>query len=199
MFKRQSFLPYALPMFDDREISEILDTIKSNWVSKGPKTVEFEKRFAEYLGVKHAVAVNSCTAALHTALVAKGIGSGDEVITTPLTFAATANTIIHTGAKPVFVDVDPDTYNIDVLKIEEKITEKTRAIIPVHYAGQACDMDEIMSIAGRYNLFVLEDAAHAIHSRYKNKMIGNTGDAAAFSFYATKNLSTGEGGDACYK
>jgi dTDP-4-amino-4,6-dideoxygalactose transaminase len=194
MFKRNTFLPYALPLFDDSEIKEVVDTIKSCWVSKGPKTVEFEKRFAEFAGVKHAIAMNSCTAALHVALVARGIGSGDEVITTPLTFCATANTIIHTGARPVFVDVDPGTYNIDVSKIKEKINEKTKAIVPVHYSGQACDMDKILEISKKYNLFILEDAAHATYTKYKDKLIGGIGDAAAFSFYATKNLSTGEGG-----
>jgi dTDP-4-amino-4,6-dideoxygalactose transaminase len=192
--KRSTFLPYALPMFDDEEISEVADTIKSNWVSKGPKTIQFEKKFAEYVGAKHAIATNSCTAALHTALAAKGIGEGDEVITTPLTFAATANVIVHTGAKPVFADIDPFSYNIDANEIEKKITENTKAVIPVHFAGQACDMDKIMELADKYRLFVLEDAAHAIFTRYKGKMVGSIGDATAFSFYATKNLSTGEGG-----
>jgi len=192
--KRDSFLPYALPLFDDSEICEVIDAIKSNWVSKGPKTAEFEKRFAEYVGVKHAIATNSCTAALHTALAAKGIGAGDEVITTPLTFAASANVIIHTGARPVFADIDPYTYVIDVNKIEERISERTKAIIPVHYSGQACEMDRILEIARKHRLFVLEDAAHAVYTTYKGKMIGSIGDATAFSFYATKNLSTGEGG-----
>lgn len=192
--KRDGFLPYALPLFDDSEIYEVIDTIKSNWVSKGPKTVEFEKKFAEYIGVKHAIAMNSCTAALHTALVANGIGAGDEVITTPLTFAATANVIVHTQAKPVFVDVDPETYLIDPNKIEEKINNNTKAIIPVHYSGQACEMDKIMKIARKHNLFLLEDAAHAVYTKYRGQMVGSIGDATAFSFYATKNLSTGEGG-----
>lgn len=194
MNRRKEFLPYCLPDMDNKEINEVVDTIKSNWISKGPKTIEFEKKFAEYVGAKHAIAMNSCTAALHVALIARGIGKGDEVITTPFTFTSSANTIIHAGAKPVFVDIDPESYNIDVNKIEEKITEKTRAIVPVHYSGQSCDMDRIMDIAKKHNLFVLEDAAHAVYTKYKGKTIGNIGDATAFSFYATKNLSTAEGG-----
>jgi dTDP-4-amino-4,6-dideoxygalactose transaminase len=191
---RSDFLPYSLPFIDDDEINGVIDTLKSNWLSKGPKTAEFESKFAEYVGAKHAIGMNSCTSALHIALLSKGIGPGDEVITTPLTFAATANTIIHTGATPVFVDVDPNSGCIDPSKIEDKITDKTRAIVPVHYAGQACDMDEIMKITKKYGLFVSEDAAHAIYTMYKGKMIGGIGDATSFSFYATKNLCTGEGG-----
>ena len=192
--RRQEFLPYALPLIEDDDIEAVVDSLKSNWVTKGPKTAEFEKKFADYIGVKHAIAFNSCTAGLHTALIAAGIGEGDEVITTPMTFAASANVIIHAGATPVFVDIDPVTMNIDHTRIEEKITPRTRAIIPVHIAGFPCEMDEIMAIASKYNLFVLEDAAHAVHTRYKDKMIGSIGDATAFSFYATKNLMTGEGG-----
>lgn len=192
--RRQEFLPYALPLIENDDIEAVVDSLKSNWVTKGPKTVEFEKRFAEYIGVKHAIAFNSCTAGLHTTLVAAGIGEGDEVITTPMTFAASANVIIHAGATPVFVDIDPITMNIDHTKIEEKITPRTKALIPVHMAGFPCEMDEIMDIASKHNLFVLEDAAHAVHTRYKDKMIGSIGDATAFSFYATKNLMTGEGG-----
>lgn len=191
---REQFLPYALPYWDEGEIGETLDTIRSNWWSRGPKTAEFERQFAEYVGAKYAIALNSCTAGLHLALVSKGIGVGDEVITPSFTFCSTVNTIVHTGATPVFVDIRPDTYCIDENKIEEAITEKTRAIIPVHYAGQACDMDKIMNISKKYNLFVLEDAAHAVYTKYKDKMVGSIGDATAFSFYATKNLSTGEGG-----
>ncbi len=192
--RRQEFLPYALPLIENDDIEAVVDSLRSNWVTKGPKTVEFEKRFAEYIGVKHAIAFNSCTAGLHTALIAAGIGEGDEVITTPMTFAASANVIIHAGATPVFVDIDPITMNIDPNKIEEKMTPRTKAIIPVHIAGFPCEMDEIMAIASKHNLFILEDAAHAVHTRYKDKMIGSIGDATAFSFYATKNLMTGEGG-----
>jgi len=192
--KRETFLPYAVPLIDDEDINEVVETLKSGWVAKGPRTIEFEKRFAEYTGAKYAVAMNSATAALHVALIAGGVKPGDEVITTPITFAATANTIIHVGATPVFVDVDPETFCIDVNKIEEKITDKTTAIVPVHYTGHACDMDKIRAIAEKYNLFVSEDAAHAIDTFYKGDLIGKKGDCASFSFYATKNICTGEGG-----
>lgn len=148
----------------------------------------------EYINSRHAVALNSCTAALHLSLVAAGIGNNDEVITTPFTFTSTAEVIIHQGAKPVFVDIEEDTYNINPLKIEEKINEKTKAIIPVHYGGHPCDMDQIMEIAADHDLIVIEDAAHALGALYKNKMIGSIGDTTCFSFYATKNLTTVEGG-----
>jgi dTDP-4-amino-4,6-dideoxygalactose transaminase len=192
--QRKEFLPYALPLIEDDDIAEVVDSLKSNWITKGPKTVEFEKRFAEYVGAEYAIAVNSCTAALHLSLLAAGIGPGDEVITTPMTFAASANVVIHVGAKPVFADIDPLTMNIDPVKIREKITPRTKAIIPVHIAGHPVDMDEILAIAREYTLFVLEDAAHAVYTQYKGKMIGSIGNATAFSFYATKNLTTGEGG-----
>ncbi|HJV17821.1 MAG TPA: DegT/DnrJ/EryC1/StrS family aminotransferase [Bacillales bacterium] len=188
------FIPYAIPLIEDEEIKEVVDTLHSNWLSKGPKTVEFEKRFKEYVKAEHAIGLNSCTAGLHIAQLAAGIGQGDEVITTPYTFVASANTIIHTGATPVFVDVDPVTMNIDPKKIEEKITSKTKAIIPVHFAGYPCDMDPIMEIAKKYNLIVIEDAAHAVYTKYKGRIIGSIADFTCFSFYATKNLVTGEGG-----
>lgn len=192
--KRDNFLPYAIPLIDENDINEVVDTLKSGWVAKGPKTMEFEKRFAAYVGAKHAIAMNSATAALHIALIAGGIKPGDEVITTSMTFAATVNTIVHMGAIPVFVDIDPETGCIDADKIEEKITERTRAIVPVHYTGHACDMDKIRTIADKYNLFVSEDAAHAVETFYKGDLIGKKGDCACFSFYATKNICTGEGG-----
>ncbi|WP_346848624.1 MULTISPECIES: DegT/DnrJ/EryC1/StrS aminotransferase family protein [unclassified Clostridium] len=192
--KRETFLPYSVPLLEDDDINEVVDTLKSGWVAKGPRTIEFEKRFAEYTGAKYAIAMNSATAALHIALIAGGVKPGDEVITTPITFAATVNTIIHVGATPVFVDVDPNTFCIDANKIEEKITDKTKAIVPVHYTGHACDMDKIRAIAEKYNLFVSEDAAHAIDTYYKGDLIGKKGDCASFSFYATKNICTGEGG-----
>ena len=194
MSSRQEFLPYNVPLIEEDDIAEVVDTLRSGWIAKGPKTMEFEKQFAEYVGAKYAVAVNSCTAALHLSLVAAGLKEGDEVITTPMTFAASANVVIHTGAKPVFVDIDPVTMNIDANKIREKISSRTKAIIPVHMAGHPCEMDEIMEIAREHNLFVLEDAAHAVYTQYKGKLIGTIGNATAFSFYATKNLVTGEGG-----
>ncbi|MDR3587458.1 MAG: DegT/DnrJ/EryC1/StrS family aminotransferase [Desulfosporosinus sp.] len=191
---RKEFLAYGLPLIEEDDIAEVVDSLKSNWITKGPKTNEFEKQFAEYIGVKHAIAVNSCTAALHLSLVAAGLGAGDEVITTPMTFAASANVIIHTGATPIFADIDPVTMNIDVNEIRKKITPRTKAIIPVHMAGHPCELDEIMDLAREHNLFVLEDAAHAVYTQYKGKLIGSNGNATAFSFYATKNLATGEGG-----
>ncbi|TGE33824.1 DegT/DnrJ/EryC1/StrS family aminotransferase [Desulfosporosinus sp. Sb-LF] len=191
---RKEFLTYGLPLIEEDDIAEVVDSLKSNWIAKGPKTNLFETKFAEYVGAKHAIAVNSCTAGLHLSLVAAGLGEGDEVITTPMTFAASANVIIHTGATPVFADIDPITMNIDVNEIRKKITPRTKAIIPVHVAGHPCEMDEIMDIAREHNLFVLEDAAHAVYTQYKGKLIGSIANATAFSFYATKNLATGEGG-----
>ncbi|MDO8725089.1 MAG: DegT/DnrJ/EryC1/StrS aminotransferase family protein [Candidatus Methanoperedens sp.] len=194
MIIRRNFLPFSIPSIGDEEIAEVIDTLKSGWITTGQKTKNFEELFKRYVGCNHAIAVSSCTAALHLALVAAGIGVGDEVITTPFTFAATGEVIIYMGAKPVFVDIKNDTYNIDPDKIEAAITSKTKAIIPVHYAGQPCDMDKILKIAHKYNLIVIEDAAHAIGAKYKEKTIGTIGDITAFSFYATKNLTTAEGG-----
>lgn len=191
----EKFIPYCLPDITEAEIKEVVDTLESGWLAKGPKTIEFEEKFADYVGAKYAVAMNSCTAALHIALIAAGVGPGDEVITTSMTFAASVNTILHVGATPVFVDIDAETGLIDVNKIEEKITGKTKAIVPVHYAGQACDLDTIYKIADKHNLFVSEDAAHAIYTEYKGKRIGyKPQGAVSYSFYATKNLATGEGG-----
>lgn len=187
-------IPYCLPSINDDEISEVVSTLKSNWLTMGPKTIEFENLISEYTGAKYTIAVNSCTAALHLSLIAFDIGKGDEVITTPFTFASTGNSIIHSGAKPVFVDIKKDTYNIDTDKIVDAITPKTKAIIPVHYAGQACDMKAIIEIAEDHDLIVIEDAAHAIGAEYDHKKIGNIGDATCFSFYSTKNMTTGEGG-----
>lgn len=193
--KRERFLPYCLPDITDEEINEVVETLKSGWLAKGPRTIEFEKQFANYVGAKYAIGMNSATAALHIALLAAGVGPGDEVITTSMTFAASANTIIHTGATPIFADIDPATGCIDPDEIRKKISPKTKAIVPVHYAGQACDLDEIYKIADEHNLFVSEDAAHAIYTRYKGNLIGHKPKGAvSYSFYATKNLATGEGG-----
>jgi UDP-4-amino-4,6-dideoxy-N-acetyl-beta-L-altrosamine transaminase len=191
---KRKFLPYFQPSIGKAEIEEVVDTLNSGWLTMGPRTAKFEETIADYTGARHAIAVNSCTAALHLSLVALGIGKGDEVVTTPFTFAATANVIIHTGAKPVFVDINRATYNIDHEKIERVITKRTRAIMPVHYAGQACDMQGIKRIAEKHNLFIIEDAAHAIGSEYEGKKIGTFGYATCFSFYVTKNITTGEGG-----
>jgi UDP-4-amino-4,6-dideoxy-N-acetyl-beta-L-altrosamine transaminase len=191
---RENFLPAFKPFINDAEINEVIDTLKSGWITTGPKVKLFEEEVQEFIGSKHAIAVSSCTSALHLSLVAYGVGSGDEVITTPFTFASTINVIIHQGAKPVFVDIDRETYNIDVTRIEDNITEKTRAIIPVHYAGHPCEMDDLMEIAQKYDLIIIEDAAHAFSALYKGRKIGTIGHITCFSFYATKNLTTGEGG-----
>ena len=191
---RDQFLVFGKPCLGDEEAQEILDTLRSTWIGTGPKTIKFEQMFAEYVQSKHALAVNSCTAALHLGLLAAGIGPGDEVITSPLTFAATANVIVHTGARPVFADIDPVTLNIDPQAIERAITPRTKAIIPVHFGGLSCEMDEIMSLAKQHKLAIIEDAAHAVGTRYRGRMIGGLGNVACFSFYANKNLTTGEGG-----
>ncbi len=190
----KKFIVFGSPRIEKEEINEVIDSIKTGWLSAGPKVVRFEEDFKRYMESPYAVAVNSCTAGLFLSLVAAGIGQGDEVITTPFTFAATANVIIHRGAKPVFVDVDPQTMNIDVNQIESKITKRTRAIIPVHFAGRPCEMKAINSIAKKRKLLVLQDAAHALETLYQGRKIGDFGDLTAFSFYATKNLTTGEGG-----
>ena len=191
---RKEFLVFGSPALEEAEIQEVVATLRSGWIGTGPRVARFEQDFKAYIGSRHALALNSCTAALHLSLIAAGVGPGDEVITTPHTFAATANSIVHTGATPVFVDVDRHTQNIDVALIERAITPKTRALLPVHFAGRPCDMDPIMEIARRHGLSVIEDAAHAIESVYRGRHIGTIGDAACFSFYVTKNLVTAEGG-----
>jgi len=190
----RTYLPYCQPSIDEEEIEAVSDVLKSGWLAMGERTLEFERKLAEYVDADYVVAVSSCTAALHLSLLALGIGKGDEVITTPFTFAATAHAIVYTGATPVFADIDKDTYNIDPNEIVKKITPRTKAIIPVHYAGLPCDMDDIRDIASKYNLFVIEDAAHAIGASYKGEKIGSISDTTCFSFYATKNMTTGEGG-----
>jgi dTDP-4-amino-4,6-dideoxygalactose transaminase len=187
-------IPFALPCLGEEEILAVTEILKSDWLTMGKKTFEFEAALAKYLGVEHVIAVNSCTAALHLSLLASGVGPGDEVITSPFTFAATGNVIVHSGAKPVFVDIDPKTFNIDPGKIEAAITPRTKAIIPVHYGGRSCHMDKIMGIAGDWKLQVIEDAAHALGATYRGKKVGSSGNPTCFSFYATKNITTGEGG-----
>ncbi len=191
---RDTFLPFSPPWIGEEEINEVIDTLKSDWITTGPKVKKFEEEFSKYFGAPSALALNSCTAALHTSLVTLGIGPGDEVITTPMTFCASVNVIEHVGARPVLVDVEPDTLNIDHNKIESAITKKTKAILPVHYSGHPVELDAIYEIAERYNLFVIEDAAHAIYARYNGRFIGSSKNPVCFSFYATKNLTTAEGG-----
>ncbi len=191
---RESFLVFGSPFIGEAEIDEVVATLRSGWIGTGPRVARFEQLMKEYSGAEHAIALSSCTAALHLSLLALGIGPGDEVITTPMTFAATANSIVHTGATPVFADVDRETMLIDLEAIESAITPRTKAIIPVHLAGRPCSMDKIMALARRRNLWVIEDAAHCIEGRYRNRKIGTIGDLTCFSFYVTKNLTTCEGG-----
>jgi dTDP-4-amino-4,6-dideoxygalactose transaminase len=191
---RASFLPFCLPLITEEEIQAVADTLRSGWITTGPKTQQFESAFAAYLGVEEALALNSCTAGLHLALQVLGIGPGDQVITTPITFCASANVIEHVGAETVLVDVEPHTMNIDPNQIAKAITPSTRAIIAVHFAGHPVHMRDLMSIARERGLFVIEDAAHAVAAEYQGRLAGTLGDLAAFSFYATKNLTTAEGG-----
>lgn len=188
------FLVFGAPLIGDEEKREVLDCLESGWLGTGPKVARFEAAFAAYKRTPHAVAVNSCTAALHLSMIAAGLGPGDEVITTPLTFCSTVNAIIHTGATPVLADVDPETLNICPGEIEARITERTRAVVPVHFAGRPCEMDEIAKLADAYRLVVVEDCAHAIETEYHGRPAGTFGDYGCFSFYVTKNLATGEGG-----
>jgi len=191
---RDTYLIFGNPLIENDEIEEVVATMKSAWLGTGPKVAKFEEMFREYIGSKYAVAVNSCTAGLHLSLIAAGVGPGDEVITTPMTFAATGNAILHTGATPVFADVERETMNINPKEIEKKITERTRILFPVHFAGRPCDMDAIQALARKHNLLLISDAAHAIETEYHGVKVGNIGDMASFSFYVTKNIVTGEGG-----
>lgn len=187
-------IPIAKPFIGKEEKEAVVAVLNSGIIAQGPKVEEFEKQFAEFCGLKNAIALNSGTAALHTALHVMGIGKGDEVITTPFTFIATANTILMQGAKPVFADIKLDTFNVDPEQIQEKITEKTKAIITVDIYGQLCDYDKINKIAKENNLLVVEDACQAVNASYNGKKAGCFGDIGCFSFYATKNMTCGEGG-----
>ena len=188
------FLPFARPAIDEAEIDEMIDTLRSGWITLGPKTKRFETDFARYLGVRDAVALSSGTAGLHLALLALGVGPGDEVILPTFTFASTATVVMHVGATPVLVDIEPRALTIDPAALEAAVTRRTRAIIPVHLGGTAADMDAIMGLSARRKLLVIEDAAHALPTRYDGRLIGTFGDATVFSFYATKTLATGDGG-----
>jgi dTDP-4-amino-4,6-dideoxygalactose transaminase len=191
---RNEFLVFGSPLIGEAEIEEVISCLQSGWIGTGPKVNCFENDFRNYIGAHNATAVNSCTAALHLSILAAGIKPGDEVITTAMTFCATVNAIIHTGAKPVLVDCNPETFCLDVTQIEDKITSRTKAIIPVHFAGSACKMDKIVTIAEKYRLKVIEDCAHSIETTYQGKHVGTFGDFGCFSFYVTKNVITGEGG-----
>ncbi len=194
---RSTYLPFAFPDTDEEEINEIADAIRSGWVTSGPKVQQFEADFARLIGAKYAVAVNSCTAALHLALDAIGLKSSDEVITTPLTFAATAEVVRYFNARPVFIDVDPISLNMDISLLESAITPKTRAIIPVHLAGLPVDMPKLCPIARERGIKVIEDAAHSLPTVYNHRAKNSLGDIVCFSFYATKTITTGEGGMIC--
>jgi dTDP-4-amino-4,6-dideoxygalactose transaminase len=206
MKKRKEFLPFALPLIETEELKGVEDTLRSGWITTGPKVKFFEREFASFVGARHAIAVNSCTAAMHLALGAIGLKPGDLVFTTPYTFAATAEVVRYFGAIPVFVDIDDETFNIDAQKLKKAVEEASRksckegiprAVIPVHIAGQSCDMAAIHGIARQYNLAVIEDAAHALPAKLEGVMIGAASDFTCFSFYATKTLTTGEGGMIC--
>lgn len=187
-------IPFTKPTIGEKEKKELLKTLSSGWLTSGEKVLLFEKNLKNYIGCKFVKVLDSCTSALHLAVLSCGITKGDEVITTPFTFCATVNAIIHAGAKPVFADIDKQTFNILPDDIEKKITKKTKAILVMHYGGLACDMDKILEIAKKYKLKVIEDAAHAIGAEYKGKKIGNFSDISCFSFHATKNITTAEGG-----
>jgi dTDP-4-amino-4,6-dideoxygalactose transaminase len=194
MFKRKDFLIFGSPLIENDEIEEVVKSMKCGWIGTGPKVQRFEEMFKEFKGVKYAMALNSCTAALHLSLNVIGIQPGDEVIVPAMTFASTANAVIHSRGKPVLVDCQKATMNIDPQQIEAKITPKTRAIIVVHFAGRPCEMDDIMETAQKHGLKVIEDCAHTIEAQYKGKSTGLFGDIGCFSFYVTKNIITGEGG-----
>ena len=191
---RDRLLEFSPPVLGDEEIASVVETVRSGWLTSGPRAAELEQRFAARAGAAHAVATSSCTAALHLALVAAGMGPGDEVITSSFTWPATTNAIIHTGARPVFADVDPDTLNIDPDAVRAAVGPATRAILPVHFAGGPCDMDAIMAIAREHSLVVVEDAAHAVETTVGDRPVGSIGDFTCFSLYATKSLAGGEGG-----
>jgi dTDP-4-amino-4,6-dideoxygalactose transaminase len=187
-------IPFHRALIEDAEVAAVSEVVRSGWLTMGPRTVQFEQEFAAYVGAKHALAVSSCTAALHLCLEAAGIKAGDEVLVPTNTFAATGEVVEYLGARPVLVDIDPVTLKIDVEDAARRVTPRTRAIMPVHFSGQPCDMDEIRSLADKHGLHVIEDAAHSLPASYKGRPVGSISEMTAFSFYATKTLTTGEGG-----
>lgn len=191
---RKSYLVFGQPLIEEAEITEVVSSLRAAWLGTGPKVAAFEKLVANYKGVKHAVAVNSCTAALHLSCIACGVGAADEVIVPAMTFCATVNAVMHTGATPVLVDVDPATFNMDPEEVRRKITRRTKAIIPVHFGGRACDMTSLVAIARKHHLKIIEDCAHAIETQYRGQPVGTFGTCGVLSFYSTKNIVTGEGG-----
>lgn len=197
MGDKDGFIVFGSPAIGEEEIAEVVDSLRSGWLSTGPKVARFEELFRQYIGTRYAIGLNSCTAGLHLLLLAAGVGPGDEVLTTPMTFAATANVVFHVGATPVFADVDPRTMNLDPSQVARVLREhcgRVKAMIVVHLAGRPCDMEPLWDLAREHGVLVLEDAAHATEAWYKGRKVGNLGDGAAFSFYVTKNLVTGEGG-----
>lgn len=192
--KRETFIPFYKVELDDVEKSEVMETLESGWLTTGPKTKLFESEFAQYCGHQHALAVNSCTAALHLSMVAAGIGEGDEVITPSLTFPSAVNEMVHERIKPVLIDIEPDTLNMDVDLVESLVTERTKAVIPIHFSGHPVEQDKLRTLADKHGLLVLGDAAHATESRFRGQHVSRYEDATSYSFYATKNLTTGEGG-----
>lgn len=194
---RKEFLPFSTPTIDDAEINEVVDSLRSGWITTGPKVKRFEEEFRAYVNAKFAIPLSSATAGLHLTLLALGIKEGDEIITSPMTFASTLSIPVLCGAKPVLVDIEPGTLNMDVAKIREKITPRTKIIIPVHFAGQSCDMDPIFQLAKEFNLTIIEDAAHAAGTEYKGKRTGSFDTISIFSFHPNKNMTTGEGGMVC--
>jgi dTDP-4-amino-4,6-dideoxygalactose transaminase len=191
---RKTYLPFSRPDIGRREIDEVVDTLRSGWLTTGKKCQRFEERFADYVGAKYAVSLASGTAALFLSLIVEGVGPGDEVVTSPLTFASTANVVHHLGARPVFADIDPETCNLDPDHLARALTPRTRAVIPVHYSGQPCEMDEITALARKHGISIVEDAAHAIGAEYRGRRIGGLGNCTCFSLFPTKNMTTGEGG-----
>lgn len=190
----EPYIVFGKPVIGADEIAAVTRTLETSWIGSGPRVHEFQSRFAEYVQAAHAVATSSCTAALHLAMVASGIGPGDEVITTPMTFCATANAVLHTGAVPIFADCEPGTMNIDAAAVEAALTPRTRAILPVHFAGRPANLEALGALAKKHGLLLIEDAAHAIETSYHGRKVGSIGDITCFSFYVTKNMTTGEGG-----